>query len=890
LLGQVIVEQEGIELLDQIEHLRRAAITRRRSGATRAQHSLLDELAASRLDGVVRAFSLYFLLINLAEEKHRVRTLRRQQRARAGSLDESVDAAIRDLRAAGASPEAIRSLVGAMHLHPVLTAHPTEARRRTILVAQRRIYRLLDRLDDPRLTPREDAEIRRALREEITILWQTRAVREERPSPLDEVRAALFFFDETLFRLAPRANRTLDAALDQLAGERRATRTTTGTRPPISTDYLSWGSWVGGDRDGHPAVTAAVTRAALRIQADHLLRGYERVAERLAQQISAAPPEAQVPPELHQHLGDLAAIAPALSADLSRRFPGQPYRHALGLIGERLARTRRRLTDGRGETDGAYHSAAELLDEIGLLQSACAAHGAGRVAWGELQDFRWQVAAFGLHLASLEIRQHAEVHRTALAQLRGEPGDAPAVPVDEVFDTFRVMRTLQDRYGPDACRRYVVSFTRRPSDALDVLELAARAGQADPRRSPDPAALSGGLPIDVVPLFESSDALEAAGRLMTAMIRDPIYGAHLATRGNRQEVMLGYSDSNKELGFLAAGWALYRAQQQLVAAADAAGIELTLFHGRGGPIGRGGGPANRAIRSQAPGSIRGRLKLTEQGEVIAARYANPDIAERELERLTHAILLASRRDATQSSRPSPWESAMDELAGVARETYRSVVWEDPDFEAFFHLATPIAELAAMSIGSRPAGRGGHDPAPSLADVRAIPWVFAWAQSRINLPAWFGLGTALESFRRRHPRDGETELADAYQSWPFLASTLDNAELALATADLGIGRRYAALAASLPAAERIWGAIEGEYERSVRELLRITGRERLLDASPRRRRSIELRNPYADSLGELQLTLLRQLRALPPRARERRELERLVHLTVSGVAAGIQHTG
>jgi phosphoenolpyruvate carboxylase len=522
------------------------------------------------------------------------------------------------------------------------------------------------------------------------------------------------------------------------------------------------------------------------------------------------------------------------------------------------------------------------------------ADGLGRVAWGEVAELRWQVATFGFHLASLEVRQHAEVHRAALRVLAGAgdgDGDragsavevSPGVTLAETLETFRAMARVQARFGIEACRRYVISFTEGPGDVTDVLALARIATDT-----------GGSLPVlDVVPLFETSEALAGSGSILDAILRDPGYRAHLAARGDRQEVMLGYSDSNKESGFLAAAWMLHGAQDVLAEVARTHGVELTLFHGRGGAIGRGGGPANRAILGSAPGSDDGRLKLTEQGEVIAANYADPAIARRHLEQLTGAVLIASTPEHDQATRRALRAGAplMDELAATARAAYRSLVHDDPGFAAFFRDVTPIAELSDLRLGSRPAARGrtGRIEAPPIDALRAIPWTFAWSQARINLPGWYGLGTALEAYRAGHGDAGVADVARLYRDWPFLASVLDNAEMILAKADMGVARRYAGLARG-DDAERYWAAIEAEFHRTVTELLRVTGRARLLDGAPVLQRSIGLRNPYVDSLSELQVRLLRRLRALPADDPDRGRVLRLVQASVNGVAAGLQNTG
>ena len=909
LLGQVIAEQAGRELLDLVERVRRTTIRLRRGDESALRGGLVAELAAldpDRAEIVIRAFSLYFRLVNLAEERELVRSARRGDRDRAGGRpapDASLAAAADWLRRSGASEADVTAAFAALRITPVLTAHPTEARRRTVLIALRRVDRLLDRLADRDIAVAEDRDTRRRLREEITLLWRTADLRATAVSPLDEVRTALAFFDETLFSVVPRLYREADAALDPAGGaERRSSRRRssggegeatdagwTGTRPPLAEPFLRWESWIGGDRDGNPSVTAEISDRTLRIHADHVLRGYEAVAGRLSQTIAAATPADRVARALVTRLGRDAELLPDLDRTLRRRFPDEPYRQRFGFIAERLRRTRAHLTGQAAPLSGRYADAAELDAELAEVQDALAADGLGRVAWGEVADFRWQVATFGFHLAALEVRQHSAAHRAAEAALgEGAPDrDVVAgVSAAEVVETLRTVAALQARFGPDAAGRYVISFTAESGDMIRLLRLAASCG--------DPAPV-----LDVVPLFEDAATLEAAGTVLDAILSDPIYRDHLHGRGDRQEVMLGYSDSNKESGYLAANWLLHRAQAALAETARAHSVALTLFHGRGGAIGRGGGPANRAILGLAAGAVEGRLKLTEQGEVIAANYADPGIALRHLEGLAAATLVASSaaHAASLEAAEAAGRPILDELAGTSLAAYRDLV-EAPGFVDFFRLATPIDEIATLRLGSRPAARGraGTTPADiapvpttrSIAHLRAIPWVFAWSQARIELPGWFGLGTAIDAYAAAHGEAGVAALSRLYPRWPFLASLLDNAELALARADLGVGRQYAALAGD--AGTGPWAAIETEYARTAAWLSRLTGRDRLLDDQPELRRRLGLRDPYVDSLSEMQVTLLARLRACKPADPERERLLRLVQLTVNGIAAGLQRTG
>ncbi len=895
LLGQVITEQAGPELFALVERIRRRTIALRRDDDPIERAGLDDDLRDLDLgsaEAVIGAFGLYFALVNLAEAHARVRALRRRERAaRDGVLDDSVADAVGRLRRLGRTQAEIERSVARLEISPVLTAHPTEARRRTVLVALRRCGALLERLDDPRLTPSQDRDVRRRLREEITVLWRTSDLRLVAPAPLDEVRTAMAFFDATLFTVVPRLYRALDEALDATAGRALAPASDSGrsgTRPPRVGAFLHWGSWVGGDRDGNPGVTTEITEKTLRIQADHVFRGYEAVATRLMQTIAVAISADRVTRPLASRLARDAEDLPETGRQLWRRFPDEPYRQRLGFVAERLRRTRAALTGEPGPLTGRYPGPPELDAELTEIQEALVADGLGRVAWGEIAELRWQVGTFGFHLASLEIRQHRAVHEAALRALQaGRPRStevAPGVSLEEVLATFRGIAAAQARHGIDACRRYIVSFTASAADITDVLELA-RIAMADRAAGP------GTLTLDVVPLFESSDALEAAGPILAALLDDPGYRERLRSRGDRQEVMLGYSDSNKELGFLAAAWMLQRAQAAMVEVARSRGAELTVFHGRGGAIGRGGGPTNRAILGLAPGSVEGRLKLTEQGEVIAAHYSDATIARRHLEQTVGAVLLASTPEHEARLRRAYELGApiLAELAATSRAVYRALVHDDPDFASFFRDVTPIRELSDLRLGSRPAARGRRDVAPTIDALRAIPWTFAWAQARINLPGWYGLGSALEAYRAAHGEAGLDAIARLAGDWPFLASLIDNAEMSLAKADMGVARLYAALAAG-PGDDRRWDAIESEYRRTVALVGRLTGHDRLLDGSPVLQRSVALRNPYVDSLSEMQVRLLARLRALPPDDPGRERVLRLVQLTVNGVAAGLQNTG
>ena len=888
LLGQVLEEAGGPSLLADVERLRRATIALRTAdGGRRQARAQVAELVAGfdldRAELVARAFTVYFQLVNLAEEQHRVRTLR-ERRQDGGPVRESFAAAVTEVKEA-AGADGLAALLERLEVAPVLTAHPTEARRRAVVDALRRIAAELLRLDAPRLPSDDQATAVRRLLEEITGLWRTAQLRRDRPSPLDEVRSVMAVFDATLFRLVPATYRALEQAL---AGD------AAGTGPPPFRPYLRWGSWVGGDRDGNPNVTAETTRTAMAIQADHVLRGLEAVTRRVGRALTVSAADTPPSPELVASLEHDRAAFPRRAAAIATRWPDEPYLQKLLLAAERLAVTRAALVGGHeGEAPAAYRDPGEFLDDVRLVQASLAAAGAARLAYGELQHLAWQAETFGFHLASLEVRQHAAVHAAALAELApGAAGDAAALdrlategwagepasvsgPTREVLDTLRVMAELQARYGPEACRRYVVSFSRSAADLAAVRALARLA-------VPD-----GSLELDVVPLFESRADLERACDVLEEYLGLPGAAAWLERRGRRLEVMLGYSDSAKDAGFLAANLALYRAQGDLAAWAAERGIDLVLFHGRGGALGRGGGPAGRAVRGQAPGSVAGRFKVTEQGEVIYARYGNLAIGHRHLEQVTNAVLGASTAQAQQSvaAAEARYLPTATEMAAAAEAVWRGLVERD-GFAEFFARVTPIDELGLLQIGSRPARRAGADQAggtAGLVDLRAIPWVFAWSQNRCNLPGWYGLGTGLEVVA--HRRGGLELLREMYEQWPFFRSLIENAEMSLAKADPLVAESYLELGGR----PDLVAAIREEFRRTRVLVTETTGAGRLLGHRPVLRQAVELRNPYVDALSFLQVRFLTDLRNGLEGAEAARAAG-LVLLTVNGVAAGLQNTG
>ena len=855
MLGRAIAESSGASLLDDVERLRTATIDVRSSpSATRRERvvSLVHALDGERTNGVIRAFTAYFQLVNIAEERHRVRTLR--ARSRGGRpVDDSIAALPADATA-----------YEGLLITPVLTAHPTEAKRRAVVEHLWRIGALLDEANDGRLGADEHEEAHRRLAEEIAGLWRTDPIRRHRPEPLDEVRAMLALFDGTIFRTLPSVYRAVDRALDPVGS---------GMRPPAFEPFLRWGTWVGGDRDGNPNVTAEVTIAAAAIQSDHVLRGLERAARRIARSLSASEIDVRPDRALRASLRRDASALPEVAEELGRKLPDAPHRRKLALAAHRLAATR------AGQAAAAYRGPEEFTRDLRVLQGSLAAAGAPRLAYGELQHLLWQAETFGFHLAEMEIRQHADVHRAALQELAPDAVDdaraldrlatgrpparvrATSALAREVLATFSSIGEIQRRFGAIACRRVVVSFTRSPSDLAAVPALARLAAPDDP------------ADVDVVPLLESRRELETASSLLDAWLALPGTRRRVRRAGDELEVMLGYSDSAKEVGVLAANLELYRAQRSIAAWAREHGLALTIFHGRGGAVGRGGGPANRAILGQPPGSVERRFKATEQGEIAFAHYGDAALARRHLEQLTNAVVRASALDRAHDP-AAPFADEIQRLTAASRSRYRSLVG-DPGFVEFFRRVTPIAQIQTLPIASRPVARGGGD-AETLEELRAIPWVFAWGQSRVNVPGWFGLGSGLAAVA--DVRGGIARLRAMFLEWPFFRAFIENAELSLVKADPGIAELYLARSDRADLAD----AIRGERLRSEELVLRITGHSRLLDCRPELQRAIELRNPYVDALSFLQLRLLDE--------RPSKRVDRLIQATISGVAAGLQNTG
>ncbi|GAA3760507.1 phosphoenolpyruvate carboxylase [Spinactinospora alkalitolerans] len=851
MLGTVLAESGGKDLLADVERLRHAVIGARDGSVTGEEiTALVASWPLERAKQVARAFTVYFHLANLAEEHHRMRSLRERDDAD-NPPRESLAAAVRHIRD-GYGEDRLRELVAGMEFHPVLTAHPTEARRRAVSTSILRVSEQLERFRGAHPGSSAEAEAHRRLMEEIDLLWRTSQLRYTKLDPLDEVRTAMAAFDETIFRVVPEIYRALDTAIDPDG---------TGRRPSLAKPFVRYGSWIGGDRDGNPFVTHEITREAIAIQSEHVLLALENACGRIARTLTAYGNLTPAGEDLRDTLATAQAGYPRLMSEIVKRSPNEPHRQLLLFATERLRATRER------DADLAYPGPEALLADLRTVQESLAAAGAVRQAYGELQHLVWQAETFGFHLAELEIRQHSDVHAKALEELRA--GAEPSERTREVLATLRVVAWIQERFGVDACRRYVVSFTRSAADVAAVYELASH------------ALPTGKAPVlDVVPLFETGADLDASPGVLDGMLELPDVRRRLDETGRRLEIMLGYSDSAKDVGPVSATLRLYDAQSRLAEWARRNDVRLTLFHGRGGSLGRGGGPANRALLAQAPGSVAGRFKVTEQGEVIFARYGQPAIARRHIEQVGHAVLMASTATVEERAEAAAarFRVVADRIAEAAHTAYRKLI-DTEGFAEWFSRVSPLEELGELRLGSRPSRRSA---ARGLDDLRAIPWVFAWTQTRVNLPGWYGLGSGLAAV------EDLDELHAAYVEWPLFASLLDNAEMSLAKTDRTIAERYLALGDRPELTERVLA----EYDRTRDLVLKVTRHERLLENRSVLSRAVDLRNPYVDALSHLQLRALAALRTEPERLSEedQHHLERLLLLSVNGVAAGLQNTG
>ncbi len=902
LLGEVVRRHAGQAAFDLVEEVRAAAKALRAEPSTDQARKLCERLATlplADLRMLIRAFGVYFDLINLAEQQARVRVLRaRAVEAAPQPLAEGPQAALAELKRIGIDTDRLADFLANATIRPVFTAHPSEARRRTILEKLWQIAQHLDRIDRVRLVPDERAALIAGIHEEIESLWLSERVRGERPSVLDEVRHGLGVAEDSLFDVVPRLYRSLESGLRAVYPEYD------GPVPSV----LRFGSWIGGDRDGHPNVTHDVSGEAVRVQQEAVLRHYRDAVADLGRRLSHSD---RFTPPGDEFRRDLARDA-ELFPDIRPPADHELYRAKCRYIVAKLDRSLEHLSRLKlnwSESDvripaGVYLSRGDLLHDLQIVADALRHGGATAAAAGSVQDLIRLVDVFGLHMLTLDIRQHSGRHTDALAEVFAWAGvctnygdlspderfdvlarelenPRPLIPTHlpftartaEIILTFRTIAALLEQQCPEAIENYIISGTTDPAHMLEVLLLAREARLFEPA--------DGVSRLNIIPLFEALQPLVDAATIMNRLFALPVYRTHLTLRDDLQEVMIGYSDSNKESGYLQSVWALYRAQRELVAAGQEIGIVMRMFHGRGGAVGRGGGPANRAILAQPHGTVEGQIRITEQGEVIADRYGHHAIAERHLEQILNAVLLAS---FASDNRPAPaWEGILDKLAASARKHYRNLVYEEPGFLTYFEQATPTREISQMKIGSRPSRRG---PASGIEDLRAIPWVFSWMQSRHTLPGWYGLGSALHDLLAEQP-DALPILSTMYQRWPFWTSALDNAQMILAKADLTIARLYADLVEDQALASKIFDRIAEEYRRTVDMICRITGQREPLERMPILLHSIQRRNPYVDALSYIHLVLLRRLRA---NGEPREELLTGVLESISGIAAGLKNTG
>lgn len=902
LLGETLVRQVGPDLLEVVEEVR--SLTKRiraaqdgggvDSGSVDALEATLAGLDLETTIQVVRAFTTFFYLANLAEQTHRLDAEGVRAKRLWGSIEATVDKVLEEEVPA----EVIADVLSRLEVRPVFTAHPSEAARRSILMKTAAIAKLLAERSDPRLDQTSRARIERRIAELIDLIWQTDELRRERPTPVDEARAAIYYFDEIFRNVAAGLFDEFDHQVRRL-----------GVDPALATRPLSFGTWVGGDRDGNPTVTAAVTMEVLEMQYDHALRGLISAVEELSTELSNSDRIVEIDAALSESLAFEAALFPEVHRRYRRLSAGEPYRQMCAYVHQRLTNTRHRVT-GRGEQRLGldYGSPGELLDHLDVMRHSLASHNGKLIADGSLARLMRRVAAFGFHLATMDIREHATKHHAVIGTLYERIGEIadyesrdavqraaileaelrqrrPLSPVTTVLErdeaatleTFHTVRRALDRFGEGAIESYIVSETRGADDVLAAVVLAAEAGLVD--------VDAGVARIGFVPLFETITDIGNAGEILEALLSSVSYRKIVELHGNVQEVMLGYSDSNKHGGITSSQWGLYRASRSLRDVAIRHGVELRVFHGRGGTVGRGGGPTGEAILAQPWGTVDGRIKITEQGEVVADKYSLPTLASANLELALAATLEASllHRVARQPEEVlDRWDATMSLISDAAYAGYRELV-ERPGLGEYFRSSTPVEELAEMNIGSRPARRPGTAGGDvDLEGLRAIPWVFGWTQSRQVVPGWYGLGVGLAAVRAVGEWDTVTHM---YDEWAYFRTFISNVEMTLSKTDLTVASRY--VAALVPEEHRHHFAfIRAEYERTLRFVLSLTGGEQLLDRYPILQRTLRIRDVYLDPISYLQVSLLQRFRS----GEGGPDLHRALLLTVNGLAAGLRNTG
>jgi phosphoenolpyruvate carboxylase len=911
-LGRVIRRQAGVPIFELVERIRALTKARRSDGEVAQERSidqhlgqLVDQMTLAEGEQVARSFTLYFELINLAEEQHRVRVLRdRERQAHPRPRRESIAAAIERLRLIGVDEFEMKELLERLHIELVFTAHPTQAKRRTVLSKLRRIARALTDIDVRDLTPGEWDDIKTQLTAEVTLLWVTDRSRSDKPRVTDEVRTGLYYFDITIWEVLPQIYAEMARAL----AEHYPSLT-------LPSRFLSFGSWIGGDRDGNPNVTADITAETLRLHRGLAVEKHRTEARRLDRALSVSEQLVNISPDL---LDSLAAARTDSShvAYLQKRYPNEPYRLRAAILSADLADASAgdMVSRLKGLTNPPLRlrSMADLLEPLDLMDRTLRQENLQAIAAAGLNKVRYQAQVFGVHVARLDIRQYSEFNTAVIGELLHKLGrvegfaemDGPTraevlsqqlqepVPdlsqleelsneAQETLKLFQILYRAFDFYGSELLGPYIVSMTHGPDDILAPLLLAywhKLCLNDDNQREG----------MSFVPLFETRQDMRDAPNVMSDLFEHPAYRPHLERLNKQQTIMIGYSDSNKDAGYLAANWELYQTQESLAGTCRAYGVTMTLFHGRGGTIARGGGPANRAIQAQPAGSVGGRIRVTEQGEVIDERYGHPAVARRHLEQVVHAVLMSSAPAHYRIvSEPKPeWREAMDELAQISYTAYRQLIYETPELLEYWEQATPIHEIGLMQIGSRPAKRGSK---MSLDSLRAIPWGFSWMQSRHVLPGWYGVGQALSIYATSLERI--QLLQEMYREWTFFRVVLDNAQVSLAKADMSIARLYSQLVEDEQVRDKIWGEVEGSFALTCEMILRITEQKKLLDNDPTLQTSVRRRNPYVDPLNFIQVSLLRHLRRLEDQeSEEAKEIRRAIFLTINGVASGLKNTG
>ena len=898
IFGDTLREQEGEASFQLIENVRRAAIRFRKTQDDRDREQLekmLDALSPGETLVVVRAFSYFSQLSNIAEDLHHNRRHRAHLKAGSAPRDGSLLLALERVEKKRVSKEALQAFLDGALISPVLTAHPTEVQRKSILDCQLIISSLLSNRDRIDMTPDELAENEAALRRFVLLLWQTRMLRTAGLTVRDEINNGLEYYRYTFLNEIPKIYATLEEQLKARFGK--------DTRiPPL----LRIGSWIGGDRDGNPFVTCDVMLDAVQQHSALVLEHYLNETYVLSRRLSLTDHLVEISDELRQ-LSDASPDRDAARAD-------EHYRRALNLVYARLSAAARQLgheishPSPMGKDAQPYATPQEFIADLDVLIDSLLSHGAVHLARGRLANLRRAVEVFGFHLAPLDMRQHSAMHEQTVTELfshgLGKPdycdldeaerravllaalqAGRPLLADIEQYtpatqSELRIMRAaaqIHQRYGREALPNYIISKTDAVSDMLEVALMLQQAGLLEGGKNP-------ALPVNIIPLFETIEDLRGCGAIMDDLFSIQHYRKLLASRDNTQEVMLGYSDSNKDGGYLTANWELYKAELELVKVFEKHGIELRLFHGRGGTVGRGGGPSYDAILAQPPGSVNGQIRITEQGEVIASKYSNPEIGRRNLETLIAATMEATllHHHGADSAMPE-YHRIMEALSSDAFAAYRRLVYETPGFTDYFFAATPVREIAELNIGSRPSARkaSGH-----IEDLRAIPWVFSWGLNRTLLPGWFGYGSAVRQFVAREGKAGLAQLQVMYRNWPFFRGLMSNMDMVLSKTDMGIASRYAELVEDAALRGRIFDAIESEWEDTVEMLFAVTGKASLLQDNPAFARSLLTRLPYIDPLNHLQVALLERHRA----GDNDEQVKRAIHLTINGIAAGLRNSG